>query len=108
LRVTFNVEVNTDRADRQIQSAKHVNLFVPDGERLQSGIVGLLLLPLSLAFLAKPEGVGQLSNGEDPFPFIPLNLFLTQAPEKAEVVFGHRLGVAAVAELTHRTVAVER
>jgi len=107
-RVTLDVEIDPDRASGQFWSAEYVHLLVPDGQRLPRRVVGLLLLPLSLAPLPRPEGVGQLQYREDAPPFVSFRIsFSPTLRRRLRFVFGGCLRVASGGGITDLTVAVE-
>src|SRR5262245_41281975 len=95
------------RSARKFRLSENVVFLVPDSHSLDFLLSPLCRLRLSLSFAARPECVGKLSDCEDTFLAEVLDLLLRHSAKQTEVVFLHRLIVAARAELAYLAMFVE-
>src|SRR5262245_1179108 len=95
------------RAARKFRLSEDVDFLVPDRHGLECVLAPICRLRLSLSFAARPECVGKLSDCEDTFLAEVLDLLLRHSAKQTEVVFLHRLIVAARAALAYPAMFVE-
>src|SRR5205823_4877151 len=74
LRIAFHIQVDAYRTAGEFRFPKYVSPLVAQRQRLQSVGSAVWTAPCSLPLTSGPEGMSELSDGEDAFPAIAPDL----------------------------------